>query len=216
MRREYKEIGYEEAVNFLLPRHYSGRIPSISVSYGEYSEEGKLEAVLTIGKPASPSLCRGIMGEAWSSKVYELNRLCRVEEYGGILSKFVSWCLREVSKRDWVIVSYSDSAMNHHGYIYQACNFIYTGMTKERTDKWTAEGKHSRHYKAEEQSGYRKVRSAKHRYVYYATRDKKLKREWRRCMRYKEEEYPKGDNSRYVLGEYLKDRVIKAKGGEQE
>ena len=100
--------------------------------------------------------------------------------------------------------------MNHHGYIYQACNFIYTGATVARTDKYTANGKHSRHYKNEEQNGYRKVRSSKHRYVYFCTNSKKLKRAWRQELRYKPQEYPKGDNNPdYKLGDYLQDTIIK-------
>lgn len=101
--------------------------------------------------------------------------------------------------------------MNHHGYIYQACNFLYTGATAERTDKWTPSGKHSRHYNNDEQFGYRKVRSSKYRYIYFCTSDKKLKREWMKLLNYKIQDYPKGDNnSDYILGDYLKDKIIKA------
>lgn len=73
---------------------------------------------------------------------------------------------------------------------------------------WTPDGKHSRHYKAEEQTIYRKVRSAKHRYIYFCTSDKKLKRKWQETLRYPIEKYPKGDNSYYTLGEYLKDEIV--------
>ena len=74
--------------------------------------------------------------------------------------------------------------MNHHGYIYQACNFLYTGCTKERTDKYVPNGKHARHYKESDQGKYRKVRSAKHRYVYFCTHDKKLKKKWIEALNY--------------------------------
>ena len=155
---DIKEIDYKTAIDFLLPKHYSGRKPQVTKAFGLY-EEGKLLAVCTFGKPASPSLCKGILGEKYSKNVYELNRLCRVEEYKGQLSHFVSKCLKLLKPYNWVIVSYSDMAMNHHGYVYQACNFIYTGCTKERTDKYVPNGKHSRHYKSEDQGKYRIVRS---------------------------------------------------------
>lgn len=203
-----KIISYSEAVNFLLPRHYSGRIPNIKIAFGDFVD-GELKAVCTFGKPASPSLCKGICGAEFSSNVYELNRLCRSEDYKYPLSSFVSWCLREIRSFNWIVVSYSDTAMNHHGYIYQACNFLYTGATKSRTDKYTPNGKHSRHYDKNVKSNYRKYRSSKHRYVMFCTKDKKLKRLWKDRLRYNILPYPKGDNSNYVLGEYLQDTFIK-------
>lgn len=162
----FLEIGRETAIEFLMPRHYAGRKPQISKAFGWYIGE-KLAAVCTFGKPASPSLCTGICVKENEKHVYELNRLCRVDELEKPLSRFVAWCLRKLKKYDWIIVSYSDMAMNHHGYIYQACNFIYTGCTKRRTDKYVPCGKHSRHYRNEDQGKYRIVRSPKHRYVYF-------------------------------------------------
>lgn len=141
--------------------------------------------------------------------MYELNRLCRTDDLTEPLSQFVSACLRRLRAQNWIIVSYSDTAMNHHGYIYQACNFMYTGCTKQRTDKYVPNGKHSRHYKETDQGKYRKVRSAKHRYVYFCTHDKRLKKQWLEALKYEVQEYPKGDNNEdYELGDYLKEKVI--------
>ena len=115
------------AIDFLLPRHYSGRKPTVSKAFGWYIED-KLVAACTFGKPASYTLCFGIAGKKHSSSVYELNRLCRIEELTEYLSGFVAACLRRLRAENWIIVSYSDTGMNHCGYIYQACNFIYTGI----------------------------------------------------------------------------------------
>lgn len=145
----------------------------------------------------------------YASNVYELNRLCRRDEWTEPLSQFVGCCLRRLRLMDWIVVSYSDEAMNHHGYIYQACNFLYTGATKQRTDMYVPSGKHSRHYKAEDQGRFRVVRSAKHRYVYFCTTKKWLKKEWMNALRYPIKSYPKGDNNAdYTLGDYLKPVVI--------
>ena len=205
---EFKEITYKEAVEFLLPRHYSGRIPSITWAFGWY-KNNRLMAVCTFGKPASNNLCIGLCGAENAKHVYELNRLCREKDLKEPLSKFVSQCLKRLKHENVIIVSYSDTAMNHHGYIYQATNFIYTGATKQRTDKYTEGNKHSRHYKNSLQGEYRKVRSAKHRYVYFCTYSKKQKKEWFDALRYPVMDYPKGDNSNYILGEYLKPQLIK-------
>lgn len=203
------EIPYQVAVHFLLPRHYSGRTPSISKAFGWYDGD-ELKAVCTFGKPSSPGLCKGICGEKYSAQVYELNRLCREEDLQKPLSQFVAECLRRLKPLNWIIVSYSDTAMNHHGYIYQATNFIYTGMTKERTDKYTENGKHSRHYSKDQDNSIRTVRSAKHRYIYICTNDKKFKKEVLNHLNYPIiKEYPKGNNSNYKLGDFIKPKLIK-------
>jgi len=205
-----RRISYQCAIEFLLPKHYSGRKPQIKWAFGWFDDNNELLAVCTFGKPASNSLCRGVCGDEYSQNVYELNRLCRLDREMPQLSQFVSKCLRELKKENVIIISYSDTAMNHHGYIYQACNFLYTGFTAQRTDKYTEPGKHSRHYKNEEQNGYRKIRSSKHRYIYFCTSDKKLKKAWREALRYEIKDYPKGDNNPdYKLGDYLKDNIIK-------
>lgn len=205
---ECKEISSKVAIDFLLPRHYSGRTPSISKAFWWYKWD-RLMAVCTFWKPASPSLCVWVCGREYSNNVYELNRLCREEDLREQLSKFVWECLRKLKKMDWIIVSYSDTAMHHHGYIYQACNFIYTGATKQRTDMYTPNWRHSRHYKLEQQTWLRKVRSSKHRYIYFCTNNKRLKRKWEKVLSYPIENYPKGDNQNYILWEYIKDCIIK-------
>ena len=213
MKGSIIEIDYQTAVDFLLPKHYSGRIPTISKAFGWFDgrtyTQDHLKAVCTFGKPASPSLCKGVCGEKYTANVYELNRLCRVDDWNEPLSQFVGACLRRLRIYNWIVVSYSDTGMNHHGYIYQACNFVYTGCTKMRTDKYTADGKHSRHYKNSEQGEYRKVRTAKHRYIYFCTKNKYLLKDWRECLKYPILSYPKGDNDPdYMLGDYMKDVLV--------
>ena len=209
MFERIEKISYKHAMEFVLPKHYSGRKPNVVKAYGLFLDD-VLKGVCIFGKPASPSLCRGVMGIEYRFCVYELNRLCIVEDVDYPLSKFVAYCLRDISdKNNWIIMAYADTAMNHIGYIYQACNFMYTGKTKRRTDKYTEGNKHSRHYKNDEQKGLRKVRSSKHRYIYFCTTDKKVKKEWMRLLNYPILPYPKGKNKRYRLGEFLKPEIIK-------
>lgn len=200
MKGSVEFLSRSQAIEFIFPKHYSGRIPQISYAFG-WVINGELVAALTVGKPASNQLCEGICGKEYASSVYELNRLCRKEGLEEQLSQFVGACLRRLRVHNIILVSYADTAMNHNGYIYQACNFIYTGMTNERTDKYVEGNKHSRHYKGDREE-IRKKRSAKHRYVYWCTIDKKKKREWKYALKYPEQEYPKGENRNYVLGEY--------------
>lgn len=210
------EITYEEAVDFLLPRHYSGRKPVISKAFG-WIENGILQAVITYGKPASPSICKGVCGEQYSNNVYELNRLCRRDEFDKPLSHLVGETLRRLKKENWIIVSYSDMAMNHNGYIYQACNFIYTGLSSPHADKYSEDNNHNRHaesYNVKDDEFYIE-RSRKHRYIYFCTNNHKLKKEWQKHLCYKIESYPKGINKNYKLGEFIGKTIINNKTGEK-
>lgn len=207
MKGRVETISRRGALNFILPKHYAGRIPSITYAFGWYIQD-QIVAVATFGTPASPSLCVGICGEEYKDKVIELNRLVRIDSLDYQLSAFVSACLRRLSVYDLIVVSYADSGMGHHGYVYQATNFLYTGATKERTDKYTPNNKHSRHYKNDDQLGLRKVRTSKYRYVFFATRNKKLKKQYLMALKYEILPYPKGDNDSYILGDYQKPEIV--------
>lgn len=106
--------------------------------------------------------------------------------------------------KDYFIVSYSDTAMGHIGYVYQATNWLYTGMTKARTDMRNKNGKHPRHYEKGEQ--IRVERSAKHRYVYMTgDKEKQIK-----SLQWKIYPYPKGNSIRYNI-EHPKVNVLMEK-----
>ena len=129
---EIKSIESKDTYDFILKKHYAQRKPSISFSFGLFIDDN-LEGILTIGKPASNSLCEGVCGANYKDRVYELNRLVVNDGLPkNSLSMFVGTVLRMLKNEDIIIVSYADEAMNHNGYIYQATNFIYTGKTKER------------------------------------------------------------------------------------
>jgi hypothetical protein len=196
IRHKYNVMSIDaiQTHEWILKKHYAKRLPSISYAFGLY-ESGILLGILTIGKPASPSLCVGVCGANYSEFVYELNRLCVCDNLErNVLSYFVAGALKLI-KESLIIVSYADSGMGHFGYIYQATNWIYTGATKERTDIGLNDGTHSRHYnKSIDKKANRKHRSSKYRYIYFI--GKKAK-EFRRNLKYSIYPYPKGENSRY-------------------
>lgn len=76
------ELSYHEAIDFIVPKHYAGRIPVVSKAFGWKVGE-QIVAVCTFGKPATQFICSGICGKEYSSNVYELNRLIRIEEFNG-------------------------------------------------------------------------------------------------------------------------------------
>lgn len=210
MKGRVEYIDSKTAIDFLLPRHYSGRVPTISQAFGWYFGK-ELKAVITFGKPASPAPCIGVCGKKYADSVYELNRLCRDDDLDEPLSQFVSACLRRLRANNWIVVSWSDTGMHHNGYIYQACNFIYTGCSKKRTDPWHESGKHARHVKCGTEQ-YRVVRMPKHRYVYFCTFNKRLKQEWKDNFNWEILPYPKGENQNYTLGDYQKPIIVDKDG----
>ena len=184
---EVQQIPYEATKPFILEVHYASRMPSISYAYGLF-RNNMLVGMVSYGSPASPSLCKGICGEEHRSKGIELNRLVLKDNLPNEASFLVSRSLKLLPKPK-VVVSYSDLAQEHIGTIYQACNFLFTGRTKERTDIASAFNKHSRHHLGDRTK--RINRSAKHRYVYFigSKKDKKI---LRNALRYTiEYTYPK-------------------------
>lgn len=192
---EVKRITYEEAKPFILNIHYARRIPCIQFAYGLFLNE-KLIGICTYGQPASPTLCVGIAGEDNRKNVLELNRLVILPEYNGgnCGSYLVGNSLKMLPQRTFV-VSYADwGGWNHVGYVYQATNWLYTGMTKPRTDKYSESG-HSRHYKEGETR--RQIRTAKYRYVFLVG-NKKERRQMKQELKYTViTAYPKGNSVHY-------------------
>jgi hypothetical protein len=188
-------IKSEETTPWILKKHYAKRLPSISYAFGLF-KENSLIGVVTYGMPASPFLCIGVCGEKHKDIVLELNRLCLLDNKKNQASFLVANSLKLLPK-PCVVVSYADTAMGHVGYVYQACNFLFTGTTKERTDMAAENGKHSRHNKGN--SELRMHRSAKHRYVYIVG-NKTQKKVLSTALRYEVLPYPKGDSKQYDSG----------------
>lgn len=130
---EVKSIDSFLCKDWLLNKHYAKRMCSILYSFGLYDKNLILQGVCTFGMPPSPTLCESICGKEYKDIVLELNRLVVNDNLEkNVLSFFVSNCLNMLPKPK-IIVSFSDKNMNHNGYIYQACNFIYTGTTSNTT-----------------------------------------------------------------------------------
>lgn len=187
-------IKSEQTYPWLLQKHYAKRIPNIMFAFGLYVDD-VLKGIVTFGMPASNALCFGVCGREHQSKVLELNRLCLMDNVKNQSSFLVSNAIKLLPKPS-IIVSYADSGKGHVGYVYQATNFLFTGTTKERTDMFAGEGKHSRHGTS---NGERQLRTAKHRYVYFhgSKTEKKL---LIKSLNYKVMPYPKGETKNYDSG----------------
>lgn len=191
-----KQIPRELAKPFVESIHYSRKLPSNVVWCFGLFEDGTLIGVVSYGIPASPNLCKGLAGEENKHRVLELNRLAIKPGFNGNnrASYLVSHSLKMLPSQTFV-VSYADTGWTHVGYVYQACNFLYTGCTQKRIDKYVPEGRHSRHY--DKNCTLHQTRNPKHRYVYLVGNRREV-REMRKELRYPVyDKYPKGDERRY-------------------
>ena len=192
MTRSVIAIPKESTYQWLLEKHYARRIPQIVYAYGVFVDQ-VMVGVCTYGIPASPSLTMGLCGKQYKDMVVELNRLCLVEGHDkNLASYFVSQTLRMLPSPS-IVVSYADTSMGHVGYVYQATNFLYTGLSAKRTE-WRELGlnTHSRtvvgHYSHEERVNnpdrFAQVdRPQKHRYVYFLG-TRKEKKELTNALKY--------------------------------
>lgn len=194
--RHVEVIDRDTARLFVERIHYSRLLPSnVVYQFGLYDNR-ELVGVVTYGIPASPSLCIGLAGAENRDRVLELNRLAIEPSYTGKngASFLVSHSLKMLPNYTFV-VSYADTGWTHVGYVYQASNFLYTGMSAKRTDTYS-NGKHSRCYQKGTTETRHQTRNAKHRYVYLVG-NKKEKKQMLAQLRYPIKPYPKGDETRY-------------------
>ena len=166
-----------EAREIAFRKHYMHRKPSVSFAFGlRRSWWGPPQGICTFGWPASRFVQVSICPTA-PEMVIELNRLwVDDQEPKNSESWFIAKCLKLLPPR--IVVSYADTAQGHAGVIYQAANFNYAGLTKERTDAYAGGNKHSRHYV---DAAIRVDRSAKHRY-WIVTGNRREKRDLKRLV----------------------------------
>jgi hypothetical protein len=200
MKEQYqvKQISYEDTKPFILDIHYAKRMPSISYAYGLFDMED-LIGIISYGSPPSPALCKGIAGEENKSSVIELNRLVLKHNKKNQASMLIGASFKMLPKPK-IVVSYADTEQEHIGVVYQATNFIYTGLSDKRKE-WRIKGSnlHSKtvceSYSLEERKTNKDKfehvdRPRKHRYVYLVG-NKNEKKKLLKDLKYQVQEYPK-------------------------
>jgi len=152
----------------------------------------------------------GICGKEYAEKVLELNRICLESNEKNHASFFVAKTIKLLPQPS-IIVSYADTAQGHIGYVYQATNFLYTGLSAPRVD-WTIKGQEHKHSKTisdgmtlediralHGDDFYYVERSRKHRYIYFNANNAEKKTMLSK-LNYEIKPYPKGDSLRYDSG----------------
>lgn len=202
-------IHRDDAIPFIMAKHYASRVPSISYAFGLFRGNA-LVGVATYGTPPSHTLLKGVAGDAMAGIVLELNRLT-CENTKNFASMLVGRSIRMLPYPT-IVVSYADTGAGHVGYVYQACNFIYTGMSSPWNDPVVRGLEHQHHAtfahgktndemreKFGDALGFRQ-RTRKHRYIYIHAR-KYLRKEILSELRYESLPYPKGATTRHEVRE---------------
>jgi hypothetical protein len=111
--------------------HYAHRVPSIVLAVGMYVDD-TLAGVCCYGTGASPR-AMAVCGIQNAPYTLELNRLF-IHEWAGKNSE--SWLIGQSFK--WItqtlpkiktLISFADTGESHLGTIYQATNWLYTGLS---------------------------------------------------------------------------------------
>ena len=170
------KIGYDVEMSVVIEKHYLHRRCPCEAAFGLYYGS-EIQGVIVYGTPSSAPLRKGICGADEKGNVIELTRLWVSDEVPKNGESFlIGNTLREVRKE--IVVSYAEIQQGHIGTVYQATNWIYTGLSAKRTN-WTVEGleKHcqtladkytAKQIRAIYGDRFRLVdRPRKHRYVYF-------------------------------------------------
>lgn len=215
MKDDYiiRKLDSLEAQQMVIKNHYLHRQAPCTYSYGLFKNEytnifgekdGALVGVIIYGSPASPSLCNGICGKDEKDNVIELTRLWIDDSVGKNAESFLIGNTIKLLPKE-IIVSFADptTEKRHVGYVYQATNWLYTGLSADRTDrKIRGDNRHSKSisnmYSAEQMKSkfkeetYLESRPRKHRYVYFNC-NKKRKKELLAKLKYGIKPYPKNN-----------------------
>jgi hypothetical protein len=196
-----RQIDYKTAMEIIIKEHYLHRKAPCSIAFGLFLDES-IKGVVCYGTPSSAPLRSGIAGSEYAYNVAELTRLwvCDSVPKNGE-SFLIGRTICKAGKE--IVVSFAEIQQGHIGIVYQATNWIYTGLSAKRTN-WTIDGisKHcqtladkytSAQIRAEFGDRFRlKDRPRKHRYVFINAKGKR-KEKIMNDLRYRPLPYPKND-----------------------
>jgi len=141
--------------------HYSGCLPvGKLVKVGAW-EGGKFIGVVLFGRGANHNMVKGY--NLTQDQGCELVRVALTRHcapVSRIMTLAVAF-LKKQSPELRLVVSYADPDQNHHGAIYQACNWIYRGLSASAIKVWY-NGKWS-HKKTVDDAGVPQANLAKKR-----------------------------------------------------
>ena len=192
-------IDYNTAMFYVKKYHYLHRACPCSAAFGLF-RGGEVVGVVVYGQPASPPLCAGICGPDRAGDVIELCRLwVRDDQPKNSASHLIGRTLPKCGKP--IVVSFADTSQGHVGVVYQATNWIYTGLSSKHS-QWVVNGETPHGKSLANKTKIRDLKAVygekchtvqrprKHRYVYFNC-NKRKRKELIALLRYTVLPYPK-------------------------
>jgi hypothetical protein len=223
-----RQIEKSLAEDMIVKYHYSHKWSLCQVAYGVFYITNKqsdffdaivekLIGCIVFSQPAGRSAAASISDLIKVDECMELIRLVILDGYGRNIESFSISQSLKLLKRDFshvrAIISYSDTEQNHIGTIYQATNFLFTGLNSDTNlmpnfsvsligppnYKWMHSrsvssrwGSHNVEYLKKKigKTFWRKKEAGRLRYIYIIS-DKKTKKEIMKTLKMKILPYPK-------------------------
>lgn len=197
-----RPVDYHTAMTIVIEKHYLHRQSPCSHAYGLFNPvTDEIVGIVIYGVPPSSTLLKGICGPEEAQNVYELNRLWVDDSVPKNGESYLIGNTIKLLDRE-IIVSYADTSQQHVGIVYQATNWLYTGLSSKFRDP-KVKGLENQHHatyangltnkQVEEKFGdrvYWVERPRKHRYIIFNA-NKTRRKELRQLLRYKILPYPK-------------------------
>ena len=122
---------HKAATHAVMNWHYSRKMPKAKLVRVGAWEDRRFIGVVLFGSGAGNSTNGSQYGLATSGQVAELVRVA-LRDHQTPVSRIVAIAfrfLRKVNPDLRLVVSFADTTQGHHGGIYQAGNWLYTGIT---------------------------------------------------------------------------------------
>lgn len=119
--------------------HYSKRMPAGKNVFIGAWEDGRFIGAIVFGRGIAPHI--GDPYGVTQDRVCELTRIA-LDEHMAPVSKIGSIAMRMLKRQSpgvQLVVSFADPSQSHHGGIYQAMNWVYTGRVAGRR-QWLLNG----------------------------------------------------------------------------
>src|SRR5262245_59708241 len=167
MSKEVRLITLAEAKPWIMEQHYAHRMVGAVHRFGLF-EEGVLTGIILYSIPAGVNVCESVCGPLHADKVLTLSRLACDSKSHNASSFLIGKSLKLLPPPS-IVISFADQNASHVGYVYQAANAIYTGLSDAGRFYHMEDGtvKSVRRHVDDEKVVETTPQLPKHRYVFF-------------------------------------------------